>query len=108
MKRSGFIVVAIFVFYLGLSFSYGFSAEIISDEARGYFMKGKKLVESALSPSDFIEAEREFEKATELSPDWAEAYYNLALIASEIGKPVKAVKSFEKYLEITKNPADKN
>ncbi|MGC8867977.1 MAG: thioredoxin domain-containing protein, partial [Elusimicrobiales bacterium] len=34
--------------------------------------------------------------------------YNLALISAEIGKPVKAIRSFERYLEITKNPADKS
>ncbi|BAU23145.1 thioredoxin [Caldimicrobium thiodismutans] len=103
MKKYVFFVLILFIFYVGPS-----SAEANSNEAREHFIKGKKILESALSPLDFVNAEMEFEKAIELAPDWAEAYYNLALISAEIGKQVKAIRSFERYLEITKNPADKS
>jgi len=108
MKRYGFFVLIVFASYIGLSFSYGVSSEEISNEAKQYFIKGKKLIETSASPSDFVQAEKEFEKAIELAPNWAEAYYNLALISVEIGKPVKAIKAYKRYLEITKNPADKS
>jgi len=108
MKRYGFFVLIVFVSYIGLSFSYRVSAGEISNEAKQHFIKGKKLIETAASPLDFVQAEKEFEKATELAPNWAEAYYNLALTSAEIGKPVKAIKAYQRYLEITKNPADKS
>jgi thioredoxin 1 len=108
MKRYVFFVLIVLTSYIGFSFSYGVSSKEISNEAKQHFIKGKKLIETAASPSDFVEAEKEFEKTIELAPNWAEAYYNLALISAEIGKPVKAIKAYERYLEITKNPADKS
>lgn len=99
------VVVFIIMFILILFTAY---AQATSNEASQHLAKGKRLVESAKSQRDFVEAEMEFERAVELAPDWPEARYNLAIISAENDKPVKAIKAYTKYLELTKNPPDRD
>ena len=77
-------------------------------EAKQHLIKGQNIIEQAKSPRDYIAAEEEFEKAKDAAPNWADPYYNSALIAEELGREVKAIRCYEKYLQITGNPTDKN
>lgn len=49
---------------------------------------------------DFAGAEREFKKAIEINPNYADAWHNLALTYQNIGRSAEAVKAYEKAVEI--------
>ena len=102
------IFISIFIPIFSVTYAQATSAQAISNEALEYLEKGKRLVESAKSQRDFIEAEMAFERAVELAPEWSEAHYSLAITSAENDKPVKAIKAYRKYLELTKNPSDRN
>lgn len=100
-------ILAIFIFMFISIFSIAY-AQTVPDEALEHLAKGKRLVESAKSQQDLIEAEMEFERAVEAAPGWPDACYNLAVISAENDKPIKAIKAYKRYLELTKNPPDKD
>ena len=54
----------------------------------------------AKTPDDYERAISEFEKARSLAPDWADVYYNLALIQEKAGKYSNAVMNFKQYLRL--------
>lgn len=83
-----------------LIFTIKTSLAEVSSEAQAHFLKAFQVIEKAKSPRDYLTAELEFEKAVELSPEWAEAYYNLALVSEVIGKEAKAIKNYKKYMEL--------
>jgi tetratricopeptide (TPR) repeat protein len=55
-------------------------AATVPKEAQRHFDRGLAAVEMAKTPDDYEEAIEEFRKAQALAPDWADVYYNLALI----------------------------
>ncbi len=83
-------------------------ADTIPEEARNALSEGVEIIKKAKGVRDYLEAEERFEKALAHAPQWADAYYNLAILAEELGKEVKAVKSYEKYLELSGDPAERN
>lgn len=104
MKRMAVVISILLSIFLNFYFAI---AEEISEEARKHFLKGLKAVENARTPRDYLVAEEEFERVVELSPQWADAHINLALISEELGKQAKAIKCYQKYLKITNEPPDK-
>ncbi|MCX7857140.1 MAG: thioredoxin domain-containing protein [Deltaproteobacteria bacterium] len=69
-----------------------------SPQAQIHLLRGLKAIEEAKSPRDYLLAEAEFEKVIEISPEWAEGYYNLGLVCEAMGKETKAVKNYREYL----------
>ena len=79
------------------------NAGAVSEEARRHMDRGLAAVEMAKTPDDYERAISEFEKARSLAPDWADVYYNLALIQEKAGKYGDAVVNFKKYLRLAPN-----
>lgn len=70
----------------------------ISEEAERYMGHGKAAFKIAENPSDIQAAAQGFQKASDLAPWWADAYFNLAL-AYEQGKKYKeAIFNLKLYL----------
>ncbi len=82
-------------------------ANTVSEEAKKSFSEGIEIIKRAVGYRDYLDAEEKFEKAVSLAPTWAEPYYNLALVCEELGKEVKAIKSYKKYLEFAKDTSDR-
>ncbi|MFN3406845.1 MAG: PDZ domain-containing protein [Caldimicrobium sp.] len=99
MKKLIFLCIILFT-----SFVY---ADEISPEARVHFLKGLQAIEKAKSPKDYLVAEEEFEKVIKYSPNWAEGYYNLALVSETLGKEAKAIKNYKKYLDYISDEKEK-
>jgi len=81
-------------------------AQNISDEARRYFDRGQVAVEMAESPVDYEDAIKEFEKAAELAPAWADVYYNLGYVQKEAGQYQGSLDNYRKYLKLVPNASD--
>ncbi|MEW6117797.1 MAG: thioredoxin domain-containing protein [Nitrospirota bacterium] len=84
------------------------SGQHVPEEAKQHILQGKNIIEQARGPLDYLKAQEEFEKAIGIAPEWPDAHYNLALISEELGQEIKAMKSYEKYLQLANTPADKN
>ncbi len=82
-------------------------AQTIPEEAKKLLSEGIEIIEKAKGFRNYLDAEEKFEKAVVLAPEWADVYYNLALVSEELGKEVKAIKSYQRYLELSKDPPDK-
>jgi tetratricopeptide (TPR) repeat protein len=78
-------------------------AATVPKEAQRHFDRGLVAVEVAKTPEDYEQAIEEFRKAQSLTPDWADVYYNLALIQEKAGKYGDAVVNFKKYLRLAPN-----
>src|SRR5579864_8361328 len=57
----------------------------IPEEARKHFVMGTTLFKEAKTADDFARVVTEFKQATDLSPQWADARYNLALAKEAAG-----------------------
>ncbi len=95
------------LFFCIVFFWINANANELSPEARSHFLKGIQAIESANFPRDYMIAEEEFQKVIEYSPNWAEGYYNLALVSEALGKEVKAIKNYKKYLSYISDDKEK-
>lgn len=97
MKNQFILQAVIFIVFCGIAPSFG---QDPSEEAQRYFVRGLTAVKTAKSPDDYAAAIKEFESAVRLAPDWPKAWYNLGIIQKEAGKPIGAITSLRKYLEL--------
>lgn len=78
-----------------------------SKEARDHLREAIRIVREARSPSDYVKAEGEFEEALRHAPTWGDAHAGLASLAEAMGKHTKAIRGYERYLELTPAAADR-
>jgi tetratricopeptide (TPR) repeat protein len=84
----------------------GVNARAESEAARRHMDRGQAAVEMAKSPEDFEEAAREFQKAIDLAPNWADPYYSLALVQDKMERFDDAMKNLASYLELVPQAND--
>lgn len=72
--------------------------KVISDKALKEMDKSRKLV----AGNDLNGAIKSLQKVIEMEPDYAEAYYNLALLFMDIKKPEDAIRALEKTVQFEK------
>ena len=78
----------------------------IPEEAKKEMAKGKAAFKIAKGRSGYEEAEKHFRKAANLSPWWADAYFNLGLVQEKMRDYRDAKESFEIYLLAAPNAPD--
>lgn len=77
-----------------------------SEEARKYMIRGMAAIEMAKNNEGLEAAAREFEKAINIDPNMAEAWYNLGSVQSKLGLLDEAVKCYRRYLILAPNAGD--
>lgn len=82
------------------------AADAIPEDARRHMIRGRAALEMAKSPEDYRFAIEEFAQAVKLAPDWADAYYNLAVVQEKAGQVSDALASYRRYLELAPNASD--
>lgn len=82
------------------------AAQQISDEARRHMIRGEAAMELAEDEADYLDAVREFKRATELAPGWADAWFNLAVAREEAGDIPRAIAGYRKYVELAPGASD--
>lgn len=70
----------------------------IPKEARGHFSKGYFAQREAKSSKDFDTAVAEYQKAIDLAPWWAAAYYHLGTAYESLNKPEPAIENLKLFL----------
>lgn len=75
-------------------------------EAEKHMVRGQAAIKHAESESDYKDAVREFGKAAELAPDWADAYYNLSVAREGAGQYKEAIQSIKRYIDLAPNAPD--
>ncbi|GAB4237655.1 MAG: hypothetical protein OHK0028_14980 [Deltaproteobacteria bacterium] len=80
----------------------------IPERARASLKEALAAVREAKSADDYGKAERAFEEAVRIAPEWADAYAGMAALAEAMGKQVKAIRSYERYLELAKDAPDRD
>ncbi|MFN3921717.1 MAG: tetratricopeptide repeat protein [Caldimicrobium sp.] len=93
-----------FILGIFILFMVNFS---MAQEAQDYFNKATSLLFQAKTRDDFKRAANLYEKAKELSPQWAEVYYNLGIIYEEIGYYSQAIENFNQYSAIVNDQSEK-
>lgn len=81
--------------------------EAIPQEAQDHVTKAISVIENAKQPSDYGEAVKAFEAAIRIVPNWPDVHYNLARVLAEMNKPVRSVKEYRRYLELSPDAKDK-
>ena len=82
------------------------NAGAVSKEARRHMDRGLAAAEIAKTPEDYELAIREFQKAQELAPGWADVYYNMGLVQEKAGKFKDAAGSLRQYLKLAPKSPD--
>lgn len=78
----------------------------IPEEARRYMARGQAAAELAKTKVDYDEAAKEFQKAVNIAPWWADAYYNLGLIQEKAERYSDAVRNLNLYMFAAPNALD--
>lgn len=91
---------------LGVAFATPLMAEDIPAEAQRHLNRGIAAVELAASTADFEDALAEFKVATELAPNWAIPYYNLASVSTKLERYQDAINYYKKYLALAPDAKD--
>ena len=68
------------------------------EDARRHMLRGMAAVEAARSPSEMALAEDEFRMATEIAPELANAWFNMAKAQAQQSKFLEAIESYREYL----------
>jgi len=68
------------------------------EDARRHMLRGMAAVEAARSPSEMSLAEDEFRMATEIAPELANAWFNLAKAQAQQSRFIEAIESYREYL----------
>lgn len=76
------------------------------EDARRHMLRGMAAVEMAKSAAEITMAADEFRCATEIAPQLANAWYNLARAQSQLGKYQDAIASYQRYLEVAPDAED--
>lgn len=79
---------------------------VVSKEAKSFMLRGQAAVETAKTPDDFIVAATEFQKAVNVAPWFADAYYNLGMVQEKAKQFGQAAKSLRWYLLAEPKAAD--
>jgi Flp pilus assembly protein TadD len=74
----------------------------ITDAARGAFVSGLREADSAL----FELAVASFSVAIEEVPDWAEAFYNRAIVFEQLGRIRESLADYRRYLQLSPSEID--
>lgn len=82
-------------------------AQDVSTEAQRYMIRGQVAMEDAKDISGFQDAVKEFRKATELAPEWGDAWFNLGMAQEKAGDIPAAIQSYKKYLGLSPNAPDR-
>lgn len=78
----------------------------IPQEAVQHSIYAQAAAESARGPSDLVNAEHEWWTAIKYAPWWADAYFNLAAIATKANDPQTALTALHMYLIANPNAAN--
>lgn len=78
-----------------------------SKEAKYRLREAIRIIREARVSADYAQAEREFEEALRLAPAWGDAHAGLASLAEAMGKQTKAIREYERYLELTPQASDR-
>ncbi|MCH8347497.1 MAG: tetratricopeptide repeat protein [Proteobacteria bacterium] len=81
-------------------------AQDVSQEAQRYMIRGQVAMEDAKDLSGFQNAVSEFKKATELAPEWGDAWFNLGVAQEKAGDIPGAIRSYRKYLSLSPDATD--
>ncbi len=100
-----FYMLMCMAFALGILFNPAFG-QSNEDEARKYLIRGITAVEMATSEAGLANAAKEFEKATQIAPNMATAWYNLGSVQARMGKFREAIESYRKYLALAPRAED--
>jgi tetratricopeptide (TPR) repeat protein len=92
------------ILFCGVSLFSG--QQNVSDEAQRYFDRGMAAVEMAKSSDENIPAIEEFNKAKALAPNWAEPYYQLAIVYEKLENYGVAITSLKHYLLLAPNASN--
>lgn len=76
------------------------------DDARRHMIRGMAAIEMAKSATEINMAAEEFLCATEIDPQLANAWYNLARAQTQLGSYPAAIASYERYLQEAPNAED--
>ncbi len=79
------------------------AAKAMSKEAVQAEGRAEAAVKLAQSPSDYLEAAKEYKKAIELAPGATHLYYNLGVVYEKANEYAEAIRYFRLYLDA--NPA---
>ena len=82
-------------------------AQEVSSEAQRHMIRGEAALEEAETETDFQDAVQEFKRATQLAPNWADAWFNLGVAQDKASDFAGAINSFKKYLALSPNASDK-
>ena len=78
----------------------------ISEEARRHLLRGMAAVEMAKSNDDLMIAVDEFQRATEIGPQLAMAWFNLGKAQGQLGRFAEAIASYRQYLVVVPGADD--
>ncbi|MDH5525608.1 MAG: PDZ domain-containing protein [Desulfobulbaceae bacterium] len=76
------------------------------EDARRHMIRGMAAIEMAKSEAELMLAEDEFRMATEISPQMANAWFNLGKTQSQLGRFGEAVASYRQYLVVAPGAED--
>lgn len=77
-----------------------------SEEARKYMVRGMAAIEMAKNNEGLEAAAAEFNKAINIDPNLAAAWYNLGLVQSKLGHLGEAIKCYRRYLTLAPEAGD--
>lgn len=70
----------------------------VSEEAERYMAYGQIAVKKAQSLAGYEKAAKEFQKAVNIAPWWADAYYNLGIVQGKAYQYETAIRNLDLYL----------
>ncbi len=81
-------------------------AQTVPENARRYMDRGQAAVEMAKTNVDLEDALKEFQKAAQSAPSWAEPYYHMGVVQNRLGRLDDALTSLKRCLQVA--PGGKN
>ena len=106
-KNRSFLVLLFLSLFVALNLTSVCAAEI-SQDAKRHMFRGQAAMEEAKNASDYQDAVKEFKKAVEYAPHWADAWFNLGVAQERVKDYAGAMNSFKKYLELNPTANDRN
>ena len=76
------------------------------EDARRHMVRGMAAIEMAKSAAELTLAEDEFRMATEIAPQMANAWFNLAKAQTQLGRFGEAIASYRQYLVLAPGAKD--
>lgn len=91
------------VLFVALYSPISFAQQNVTDEAQRYYDRGVAAVEMGQFLDGNTAAIEEFNKAIAVAPNWAEPYYQLAIVQEKLEKYTEAVVNLKRYLLLAPN-----